>query len=287
MSSLEKRSIILAITACLFFAMLTCMLRVMTFTMDQYLITAYKAVSNLIILSPFMFTKKHGIKNNKIGKINLLQGCLACCSTPLWVLAIQNAQIPQVMALTYTNPIFAAVFASIFLKEVFDRNKKRALLLGLVGSYIVVGVNIDHFNKYSLLSLVVAATWGVKSVIMKALSSRQSPFAMIFYLNLIVLFIYSPVLYNSQRVLTLQEISNFALITIISIAAQTCLTLAYKNAKMSVILPFDYLRLVFASILAFVLFGEIISVYTVVGSVFIASGAMIMSLKKEKSKIKG
>ena len=51
---------------------------------------------------------------------------------------------------------------------------------------------------------------------------------------------------------------------------------AYKRAAITLVVPFDFTRLIFTSAIAYIAFGEIISLSTIIGSVMIVLGAFFI-----------
>src|SRR5690606_38026897 len=70
------------------------------------------------------------------------------------------------------------------------------------------------------------------------------------------------------------------LIGVVSGGAQLMMTLGYRYAPAAIVAPFDYIALVWAALLGFVIWGEIPTAWTVSGAaIVIASG--LYSLRRE------
>jgi drug/metabolite transporter (DMT)-like permease len=64
------------------------------------------------------------------------------------------------------------------------------------------------------------------------------------------------------------------LIGVASTAGQWIVVLAFRYADASVLAPFSYSQLLWVSILGFLVFGEVPSVWTVIGAVFIVGSGL-------------
>jgi len=74
-------------------------------------------------------------------------------------------------------------------------------------------------------------------------------------------------------------------IGVVGTFAQVTITQALKEGETTVVLPFDFLKLIWASIIGFWLFGEIADLWTWVGAtVIIASGIYVAYREREASK---
>jgi drug/metabolite transporter (DMT)-like permease len=75
----------------------------------------------------------------------------------------------------------------------------------------------------------------------------------------------------------LNELIWLALLGIVTNEAQFCMNKAYKGTQMNVLMPFDFSRLIFTSILAYLFFAEIIDIWTLVGAMIIFSSALYIA----------
>ena len=58
------------------------------------------------------------------------------------------------------------------------------------------------------------------------------------------------------------------------------MTQAFRHADTSAIMPFDYTRLLWASLLGFILFAEVPGIMTLVGGVVIAASATYIAFRE-------
>ncbi len=71
-----------------------------------------------------------------------------------------------------------------------------------------------------------------------------------------------------------------AMLGIVANESQFCMNKAYKGAEMSVVMPFDFSRLIFTSVLAYMFFAEIIDVWTLFGSMIIFSSSVYVARRE-------
>ena len=64
---------------------------------------------------------------------------------------------------------------------------------------------------------------------------------------------------------------------------QRCLTRAYAAADATVIMPFDFTRLIFSAILGFILFQEFPDIWVWVGGLIILIGVLWMARQEAKA----
>ncbi len=117
---------------------------------------------------------------------------------------------------------------------------------------------------------------------MKTLSATERPTAIVFYMNLLLTPLsLVPAIFVWQTP-GWRELLILAVIGGLAVGAHMCLTRAYQQSDASAIVPFDYARLPFAAVLAFLLFGEFPDIWTWVGAAVIAGSAIYIARRESQ-----
>ena len=66
--------------------------------------------------------------------------------------------------------------------------------------------------------------------------------------------------------------------------AQLCLVRAYGAADVSVIVPFDFVRLIFVTIIGFLVFAQIPDTWTWIGAILIVGGNTIAAHRESRAE---
>ena len=67
-----------------------------------------------------------------------LRGLIHGCGVMLWFLAMSRIPIAEVTALGFTTPIFATLGAALFLHERFHAHRVVVILVGFVGTLLIL-----------------------------------------------------------------------------------------------------------------------------------------------------
>lgn len=114
--------------------------------------------------------------------IGLISQCLFNIS---YFSAIKLTSIATAVTLLYTAPIFIAVMARVFYRELFTLNKILALLLCIIGCFLTVtGGSLDNLqydSKGILLGIAAGLTFGSLTIISKPISNQYHPYTIVFY----------------------------------------------------------------------------------------------------------
>lgn len=270
---------------CFFNASLTCMVRYLGENISPYTILFYRNFFSLLIIAPFALSDIRSNKDSdlyKFSKLNLARGVGGFLSMIFWFLGVVYLPITEAVALSFTLPLFVTIFAMIFLKERITYDKWLALLIGSIGVYLILLPGTTGFNKLSILVLVSTILWASTNIMVKSLTSSQSPQVIIFYMALTIFPLSIPFFIKNFHIPNLKEFVILILIACSSNIAQLFLAKAYKVTKVSVVIPFDFTRLIFASIFSFLLFSEIIKMHTIIGAALIIFGSFIVVRKESK-----
>ena len=127
------------------------------------------------------------------------------------------------------------------------------------------------------LPILAAIFMATAALLIKSLSNTENPNAMVFYMNLFLtplslipaLFVW---IWPSWEVLGLM-----ALVGGLATSSHLLLTRAYAKADASAVIPFHYMQLPFVALIAFVAFGEVPALWTLVGAAVIAGAAIYIT----------
>ena len=131
--------------------------------------------------------------------------------------------------------------------------------------------------------LASAAVWGYVVVLVKSLSRTDTALTITAYMVLLMtpmtlacaLFVWT----WPSPTATLAVLAG---IGIAGTLAQICLTQALRLADTGVVLPFDFTKLIWGALFAWLLFGELIDGWTLAGSLVIFSGGLYVAFRERQ-----
>lgn len=203
--------------------------------------------------------------------------------------AIKTLPLPMQAAISYTVPIFASLFAVLLVGEVVDRRIVLSLLLGTVGICIIH--NPLTFQLHDALSLGIlaciaaAAIFGICGSMIK-LSTRTTPPILIALIMLILTAIIAAPFAISVWVMPRAE--HLALLLVFGLctaSVQFAVSKALTLGEITRLMPISYLNLIWATLIGYVFFDELIEARTIFGSIFILAAVTIVTYKRRKNKI--
>lgn len=251
---------------------------------DLMVITFYRGLFCTIIFLPFVIGKISSLKNLKILKINYYKGTIDFLSIPVWIIAISNINIPEAVALSYLTPTITAFLTIFLLKDKFTTDKWIVLILGLIGVIIIIKPDVNNLNYYVACVFMACLLWASGSILTKNLTNTQHPVIIVFLTNLIITVLAFPFFIFKFYLIDINELMLCISMSLMAGCGYYLLSKAYSCTKLSNLIPMDYLRLIFATITAYIFFNQRIEINTIAGSILIFSGTLYLIHNQLKQK---
>ena len=192
--------------------------------------------------------------------------------------------LPEATSLLFTVPIFATILSVMFLSERVGIKRWGAIFLGFAGILVItrpdVSLNLGH-----LLLLSAAILWSISIVIAKKLTEKDTIISITFWqaMGCVPLALIASLFVWETPTLT-------QLLYLLGIAGLGTLghALVYaslKLGKVSFLLPLDYIRIIWSTLLGFLLFGSLPTLYLYAGTFLIISATAFISYREiQKNK---
>jgi drug/metabolite transporter (DMT)-like permease len=202
----------------------------------------------------------------------------------LWALSLTLLPLATVFALEFTMPLWATLLAALFLGELLTPSRIGAVACGFLGVLIILRPGFGVFNPYTLLVLLAAFGYATSNIATKKLTMAQTTFTIVLMMNVMQL----PLAYLGSDPAFFYKIdaSNILAVLGIGIAGLTahfCLTNALAAGDATVVLPLDFMRLPLIAVVGWLLYGEQIDIFVLIGAAAIIAG-VLWNLNSESRK---
>ena len=195
----------------------------------------------------------------------------------LWFYAMARVPIAEVTAIGYTAPIFVTIGAAVFLGEKLHARRIAAVLIGFLGTVIILRPGFQEVSLGQLAQLTAAPLFATSFLLAKKLTSREEPTVIVAMLSLVCTLVLLPGAILQWRTPTAEEVFWLALTAVFATAGHYTLTRAFRAAPITVTQPVGFLQLVWASLLGIVAFGEALDPYVFAGGGVVVAAATYIS----------
>lgn len=281
-----QQAVALVLVSLAFFALLNCIMRMLAPSFDPYVILGYRSLFTLVfalMALPFIHVKSSGY--NTFNRINIFKSVSDFASIPLWVVALSHMQTTQVVSIAFLTPIICAVLAAIFFKDRMSSARWAACIAGFIGACIIASPDMQGFNYYSLYVLATCILWASSGIMMKELTNRQQhPLIISLFNNGLLTLFTLPFLVSSGRLPNLDEFYLALAMGLTAFIGNITMASAYRRTLITNLLPYEYIKLIFTALFAFMIFGEVITVSTIIGSTIILTSSFYIARLGEKAE---
>lgn len=188
------------------------------------------------------------------------------------VLALALTELSTTAAILQATPLFLTLGAVVWLKEPVGWRRSTAIALGFLGVLMVIRPGLDGFQPASLWAVFAAAGFAVRDLVtrrvpagMGSLQLSAAAFvALLVASALMALFLgETPVLPDGRQAGLMLGCG------VVTVTGYALLVTATRAGEASVLAPVRYTRLVFALVLAVMIFGERLDPLTIAGAAII------------------
>lgn len=241
-------------------------------------VTHYHILQILVFRQVFIFlsalpglskTFPHSLKT-KFPLIHALRlmGAFLALFMSVWALSV----LPLTTAITlgFSQVLFLSLLALVFLKEPVGRHRIIAVVIGFVGVVIVMRPGADGFADFKTL-IPIAGAFGasIAFACVRKLSQTESTETILAYQAIFVGVIAGIPLY---WLWVTPDLAGWALLVSMGILATASNWFGVKALRLgeaSVVGNIEYMKLIYATLLGYVIFDEIPDGYTLAGAAVI------------------
>jgi len=233
-----------------------------------------RQVGMFVMVAPAILRHFPGSLRSERPGLQLLRIACALVAMLFGFTAVIYMPLAEATAIFFAKSFFVTIFAVIFLAETVGVYRWSALAIGFVGVLIMLQPGTDNFNVYGLFSLAGAAGAAGVMILLRVLSQSDSADTIMTYSALGVgLVMLLPGIYFWIQP-SLGEWGLLVGVAVVSYYGQKCNIFAYKHGEASLLASLDYVRLLWATLFGFLVFGQFPGLPTWIGAGIVVAAAI-------------
>ncbi len=213
-------------------------------------------------------------------RLHLTRAVIGVFAMGFWFTSLAIVPLADAVALNFTMPLFIVAGAATILGEKVGLRRWGATAIGFVGMLVILRPGIAVVSPVMVLPVATAALMATSALILKHMSATVRAGTSVLYMNLLM----TPLsLVPAAFVWIWPHWEDFFLLAalgFLAMLAHLALARALAAADASAIAPFDYARLPFIALFAFLLFGEVAEIWTWIGAAIIAGSAFYIARRE-------
>jgi drug/metabolite transporter (DMT)-like permease len=216
--------------------------------------------------------------------LQLVRSTLLCVSTLVFIAGLASVMLPTATAISFTGPLIVTALSPLVLKEAVGPRRWLAIIIGFGGALVVVRPGLDPAYEGALLIFAGAFAAALYQLLTRKLAAHDPAETSITYIALAGFVLTSlPLPFLWQTPVSLWDALVFAGLGFFGGFGHYCLVRAFELAPAPVVAPLNYGQLVGATLLGFMVFGQVPDYWTWLGAAIIAGSGLFM-LWGERSK---
>jgi drug/metabolite transporter (DMT)-like permease len=274
------RGIALMFVSTFFFAAMHGSIRYMSATIHPFEIALFRNVFALVVVLPWFY--RYGIAPLRTQRFGLhaLRAIFNIMAMLSFFYALSITPLSEVTALGFTAPIFATVLAALILGEVVRARRWTAIAIGFLGTLIILRPGFEAIGLGQLLVLFSSMIWACALLVIKTLGRTDSSATIIAYMALLMIPLsLGPALFVWRWPDPL-EWAWLIGIGVLGGIGQFCMTEALRQADTAVVMPFDFFKLVWVTLIAWLAFAEHLDLYTWIGGAVIFASTLYIAYRE-------
>jgi drug/metabolite transporter (DMT)-like permease len=214
----------------------------------------------------------------QLGRSILLLG-----STVFNFMAFRYLQLDEALSILFSTPFLVAILAGPVLGEWVGWRRWTAIMVGFVGVLVVVRPGLGGLQWAALLSLGSAFCYAGYSIATRMLSTIDTSETTLFYANLFGFVVMVPVLpFIWTPPPSWIDMVLMVAVGVFGAGGHFLLILAHRNAPASVLSPFIYTQIIWATTFGYLVFANVPNHWTVAGAgIVIASGLYLLNRERK------
>lgn len=304
------RAIALKLGAVFLFTAMAALIKIATVTVPAGQAVFFRSFFAFPIIILWLWQRgdlRHGLKpSNVMGHV--WRGIFGTVAMALTFGGLSLLPLPEVTAIGYATPLFTVVFAAIFLSEKIRLFRLSAVAVGLVGVLIVLyprfTISGDTVSRMATIGAVMVLGASIMRALVqihvRRLVQTDSTAAIVFFFSLTAtalsfLTLPAGMIIRWPALTWIMPDMQISLLLIsaglLGGVAQIMITSSFRFGAVSMLAPFDYASMIFATVIGYVVFSEVPTPAILIGSGLVMTGGALiiwrerqLGLDRSKSK---
>jgi drug/metabolite transporter (DMT)-like permease len=249
-------------------------------TIHPFQLGFFRYSLGFILLVPlFIRLGREGLRTERLG-LHALRAVIAGSGQIAVFYSVIHLILADATAISFSRPLFMTLLAVMFLGEVVGWRRWTATAVGFLGVIVVARPGDGVVEPAALVGLAAALLFSIGLVLIRRLGSTEPPTRILFYYHAIgAMLSLGPAIWVWKQPVG-QEWLYLLMIGVLTTLAMVCFVRGFVVGEVSVLGPMEYIRLVYAAALGYLIFAEVPGIWTWLGSAIIVASAIYIARRE-------
>ena len=232
---------------------------------------------------PIMFFfYRNQLKWSDKPQLQIIRGLILLIANICFFYAISVISLAKALTLAFVAPLIVTAFSPMFLEEKVGFRRWSAVVIGFIGSLVVIRPGFVEINLASFAALGTGVMYGFYLIITRKLSTSDNPLLTLLLTGVVGAVIITCVMPFVWVKPTINQWSMMAAIGVFACIGHLFLILSLKYADASKLAPFSYFEIITNIIIGYYFFGDFPDIWNFVGlSIIVLSGYYVYIREKQ------
>lgn len=239
-------------------------------------------VIGLLLLSAFFARSGLAVLKTQRLKLHAVRGLLNVVAMFAFFYGLPLTPLAAANALSFTAPLFASLMAIPLLGERPNAHRLAVIGVGVVGTLIILRPGFEALALGPMMILLSALVWSVALIVIKQLTRTETSGTITIYMSLFM----TPLSFLGAAPFwqwpNLEQLAVLTLVAVFGTTGQITLAQSFRVADATAVLPLDFLKLLWGSVLGFLFFAEIPDVMTWIGGAVIFVSTFYLAVRESR-----
>ena len=231
----------------------------------------------------FFFYNKQLVWTDK-PKLQIIRGLILLCANVCFFYAISVISLAKALTLAFVAPLIVTAFSPILLGEKVGIRRWTAVIIGFIGSLVVIRPGFVEINLASLAALGTGVMYGFYLIITRKLSTSDNPLLTLLLTGVVGAIIITTVMPFVWVNPSPSQWSMMAGIGVFACIGHLFLILSLKYADASKLAPLGYTEIIPNVIIGYYFFGNFPDNWTFLGLAIIVISGIYISRREANIK---
>jgi len=253
----------------------------LTRTLPPIEVTWFRYLIHVLILFPWLRGGLRGAFRSVHLPYQVMRGVFAALSAITFIIGLNIIPVADATSVTFVAPFVIMGLASWILNEKVEIRRWIAAAIGLSGVLIIVQPGSEAFKWTALLPLLAAILGAAAIVTTRLMPHDDSKVTMVYtgFVGLLVLTCLIPFYWIMPSI---QDVFVGIAVGAFGAAANVISIIVYRRLPASLLAPFSYSQLVWASLFGFAVFGVWPTLATLSGALIIAGSGLYSAWRERQ-----
>jgi len=266
------KAIVLNLSAWVMLPIMDGFAKYLSSTLPVLQITWSRYFFTVVIVLPIMliFFRKNLTWTEK-PKLQLIRGLILFCANILFFYSISIISLAKALTLAFIAPLIVTALSPVLLGEKVGFRRWAAVVIGFIGSLVVIRPGFVEFNLASIAALGTGILYGFYLIITRKLHDADNPLLTLLLTGIVGAILGTMIMPTVWVQPTISEWYMMFAIGFFASIGHLFLILSLKYADASKLAPFSYFEIVTNIIIGFYFFNHFPDNWTFLGLFIIMS----------------